>query len=293
MNRPPAQAPPLGRSHAAAPAHRRVLVTRRTRQTGQAATRVIAFLIATSAAVVSKPADAGGFYARAGVGLDHPAGAVFTDRDCSSASPAALYGCGLGPDGAPYHSRGGFGNVPALEAGLGFAASSIARLEAVLEYRPRLEFDGRANFLEPGRRQSIAADASSLSGMVMAYVDLAGPRLPNVGSLEFLVGAGAGVAHNRVGKTTMAFPRTTTVVPGGNRRGFAWTVTAGVAAALGARTTLELAWRYSDLGVLQTDRGAGRVTWRDGSREPLLLDLAVTRAKLNGHGLRLSLRYAL
>ena len=243
--------------------------------------------------MVAEPVDAGEFYLRAGIGLDHPAGAEFTDRDCSSASPAALYGCGRGPDGAPYRSRGGFGNVPALEAGLGFAASPSARLEVVVEYRPRFEFDGRANFLEPGHRQSVVADASSLSGMVMTFVDMAGPRLPNVGSLEFLVGAGAGVAHNRVGKTTMVFPRTTTVVPGGSRRGFAWTVTAGVAAALGARTTLELAWRYSDLSVLQTDRGGGRVTWRDGSREPLLLDLAVTRAKLNGHGLRLSLRYAL
>ena len=60
-----------------------------------------------------------------------------------------------------------------------------------------------------------------------------------------------------------------------------------------ARTTLELAWRYSDLGFLQTGQGQGCVIWRDGSREPLLLDLAVTRAKLKGHGLRLSLRFAL
>ena len=36
----------------------------------------------------------------------------------------------------------------------------------------------------------------------------------------------------------------------------------------------------------------GRVVWRDGSREPLPLDLAPTKARLKGHGVRLSLRYA-
>ena len=70
-------------------------------------------------------------------------------------------------------------------------------------------------------------------------------------------------------------------------------VTAGVATALSERTTLDLAWRYTDLGAIHTGRGEGRVVWRDGSREPLPLDLAATRAKLRSHGLRLSLRYAL
>ena len=45
-------------------------------------------------------------------------------------------------------------------------------------------------------------------------------------------------------------------------------------------------------GASRTGRGAGRVVWRDGSREPLPLDLAATRARLASHGLRLSLRYA-
>ena len=90
----------------------------------------------------------------------------------------------------------------------------------------------------------------------------------------------------------MTFPRTTTTVPGAGRTDVAWMVTAGLAAALRERTTLELAWRYTDLGEVRTGRGAGRVVWRDGSREPLPLDLAATRGRLKGHGLRLSLRFA-
>ena len=50
--------------------------------------------------------------------------------------------------------------------------------------------------------------------------------------------------------------------------------------------------RLEDAGFLETGRGEGRVIWRDGSREPLVLDLAPTRARLQGHGIRVSLRYA-
>ena len=46
----------------------------------------------------------------------------------------------------------------------------------------------------------------------------------------------------------------------------------GLAVAVGERAILDLAWRYTDLGKIRTDRGPGRVIWRDGSREPLPLD---------------------
>ena len=187
---------------------------------------------------------------------------------------------------------GGFGTAPVYELGLGYAAAPALRLEALAEYRPRLAFRGDANFLAPGRRQSVAADLSSVSAMLAVLVDLPELGLPRLGPLSPFVGAGAGAARTRIGETRMTFPKTTTEVPGARRTGFAWMLTAGVAAALGERTTLDLAWRYTDLGEVRTGRGAGRVVWRDGSREPLPLDLAATRARLRSHGIRLSLRYA-
>ena len=48
---------------------------------------------------------------------------------------------------------------------------------------------------------------------------------------------------------------------------------------------------HTDLGKVRTDRGPGRVVWRDGSREQRPLDHARTEARLKGHGVRLSLRY--
>ena len=250
-------------------------------------------LIAAGTTMLCGAAAAGDVYLRAGIGLDRPTETTFTDRDCSSASPAALYGCGQGSDGAPYRSRGRFGTPPVLEAGLGYVAGPAIRIEVLVEYRPRLAFDGHANFLEPEREQSVAADLSSLSAMLAGYVDLPGLGLPKLGPLAPFVGAGAGMVRTRIEEMHMTFPRTTTVVPGASRTGFGWMVAAGVSASLGERMTLDLAWRYTDLGAVRTGRGGGQVVWRDGSREPLPLDLAETRARLRSHGLRLSLRYGL
>ena len=85
---------------------------------------------------------------------------------------------------------------------------------------------------------------------------------------------------------------TTIIVPRASRTDVSWMLTAGFAVPLGEGTTLDLAWRCTDLGVVRTDRGGGRVVWRDGSRELRELDLAAIRARLVGHGLRVSLRYA-
>ena len=104
------------RTAAARTARQRLAVARTVRR------RLAAALIAAGMSAAPGAAIAGDFYLRGGIGLDRPADTVFTDRDCASAAPDALYGCGIGGDGAPYRSRGGFGTVPALEAGLGYSA---------------------------------------------------------------------------------------------------------------------------------------------------------------------------
>ena len=191
----------------------------------------------------AEPAGAD-WYLRAGIGLDRPGKTVFVDRVYSCASPAALYGCGTGGDGAPYRSVGDFGTMTPLELGLGYAVAPAARLEVLVEYRPRFAFKGRANFLSPESRQSVAADLSSFAGMVAAYIDLPGLGVPKIGPFGPFVGAGLGVVRTRIGQTRMTFPATTTIVPGASRTGLAWMVTAGVAGGAGrahdARPSLAL-----------------------------------------------------
>ena len=249
-------------------------------------------LIVAAAPMIPGTAVAEDFYLRAGIGLNRLAETQFTDKDCSSVSPAALYGCGRGGDGAPLRSAGGFGTAANVELGLGYAVSPAVRLEAVVEYRPHFAFDGRANFLDASRLQSVSADLSSWSGMLAAYVDLPELGLRKFGPFSPFIGVGIGAARVAIDETRMTFPKTTTLVPGASRTGLTWMLAVGLGMSFGGPLKLDLAWRYTDYHEIETGADSGQVVWRDGSREPLALNLAPTRAELRSHGLGLSLRYA-
>ena len=70
-----------------------------------------AALVGIAAIMVPGVGIADDVYLRAGIGFDRPAETRFMDKDCSSVSPAALYGCGTGGDGAPLRSLGEFGGL--------------------------------------------------------------------------------------------------------------------------------------------------------------------------------------
>ena len=238
----------------------------------------------------SGAAASGRNYLRAGVGLDWSEKARFRDKDCMS--PRNLYGCGTGPNGAPFSSHGDFGTMLGFEVGLGYVAAPFLRLEGAVQHRPSVRFEGRANFLEADRRQDVTADMSVDSVIFSAYLDLPGLGLPRLGSFSPFVGAGTGLSRIEIEETRQEYPKTTTIVPGGRRFNLAWMLTAGVASPVGKAVTLDLAWRYTDFGMVETGRGRGYVVWRDGSRDPLELDSAETRARLSSHGIWASLRYA-
>ncbi len=86
---------------------------------GRRCVRLAAFAVVAGLLLESGAAVAGDYYLRGGLGVDWPGNTAFTDVDCASTAPAALYGCGTGDDGAPYRSVGNFGTVPAIELGLG------------------------------------------------------------------------------------------------------------------------------------------------------------------------------
>ncbi len=56
--------------------------------------------IAVATTTTSGAGTAEDFHLRAGIGIDRFEDAAFTDDDCSSESPVAVYGCGRGGDGA-------------------------------------------------------------------------------------------------------------------------------------------------------------------------------------------------
>ena len=265
---------------------------------------VIAFMVSATAAATGTGDTAeqstqapSKFYLRAGVSLNRSSDARFLDRNCSLTppGPAALYGCGPGLDGAPLSSAGDFGTMTGIELGVGRVVSQFLRIEGTVQYRPNLSFDGHSNFTQDTRfTRRVSADASSVSALLAAYIDLAQFGLPRPGPLNPFIGGGVGLAQIDIDETRMGHPeaRTTTIVPGGRTTNFGWMLAAGVAMPLGETTTLDVEWRYMDSGTVETGRDQGRVVWRDGSREPFLLDLAETRANLRSHGLHVSVRYA-
>ena len=255
----------------------------------------------TSLMLLASPAEGAGngktaakssdFYLRAGIGLDWSRNTRFKDRDCTAPLPGHFYGCGPGVDGAPYSSPGDFGTMVGFELGTGFIVSPALRLEAIAEYRPRFSFEGHHNYNLRTPR-TVSADASSLSGMLGAYLDLPGLGVPRLGPFSPFVGGGIGFTRIDLDSTRLDFPITYVTIPGGRRTNASWMVTAGVATALDERLTLDLAWRYTDSGTVETESGTGTTFRRDGSRAPNRYGVGPTRANLSSHGLRLSIRYA-
>ena len=250
-------------------------------------------------------------YARGGVLLDWSQDTRFKDGDCASTTPAALYGCGTGNDGAPRSSHGNFGIIPGLEIGLGYAIVPSLRLEAALQYRPDFSFEGSANFTqpEPDARQDVTAELSSLSGMLAAYLDIGELLLFHYTPFGPFIGVGGGLSRIEIGETRMDFPKTSTIVPGDDHVNFSWMLTAGLSISISPRLMLDVAWRYTDHGSIETASGQGQIVCRHvGSDDckalekrrrdaelaplPLSLDLGGTKGHLRSHGLNVSLRYA-
>ena len=248
---------------------------------GRTATAAAAIV---AAVVGSASPGAAELYYRGGIVFDLSEETRFQDVDCTSQNPAALYGCGEGIDGAPLGAAGDFGSTPGIELALGKSLASVLRLEAAAQYRPGLSFRGRSNFVQTRGIQAVSTELSSLSGLVAGYLEWPGRTGP-------FLGAGAGLSRVAVGDTRLRFRKTDTIIPGARQLGSVWMVTAGVSAGLGPCFVLDLAWRYTESGPVETGRGKGRIVWRDGSHEPVELDLAETRAELATHGLRASIRW--
>ncbi|MCC7276355.1 MAG: porin family protein [Alphaproteobacteria bacterium] len=230
-------------------------------------------------------ADSAGWYGRLDVGWERATDARFRDWNCGGTDPAAipLYGCLA-------RAAGDFGRSVALAGGIGYRLSGLFRVDATLGWRPGFRFDGQADFPVAGD-QSVRGDVSALTGLVTGYVDLA-PLVPiDLGRFRPFVGAGVGISRNRLDRTTLSFPTIPQQVttPGGTTTSFAWTVAAGTGIILDDGLTLEIAYRYTDLGRVETERG---YAVRQRPSGTILLPIDGTRADLRSHGVSVGLRYA-
>ncbi len=245
------------------------------------------------AALVSQPAAAEGIrpYLRTTLGLDWSGNTTFRDADCNAVDPYALFGCGTGDDGRRIGARGDFGTSTLLGLGAGLELTPWFRVEANLDVRPGLAFSGNANFARAGADQPVHGSLTQADLMAFAYIDpLAAMGVQS--RWQPFLGLGAGVSRNAVGAMTYDFPALQqprySVMPGGTEYAFAWAATAGIGYRVSDAVTLELAYRYSDLGKVATDVGS---LYNVTSRSARYIPIAATEADLVTQSVTVSARF--
>ena len=232
-------------------------------------------------------------YIRGSVLFDRPKDTGFLDDDCSTADDR--YACETGIDGD-------FDTMTGLEVGLGYAMMPALRLEAALQYRPEFSFKGQADISLLGQtaERDFAAELNVWSAMLAAYLDI---PIPGFGLLRHtplspFIGVGGGVSRIDVGDadfggSQLESQASRLILPGDHQFSFSWMLSAGIAVSL-ANWTVDVAWRYTDLGGVESATGIAEDACRlVGCRlSGIDLPLASTLGELRSHGLTLSLRYA-
>lgn len=240
---------------------------------------------------VAGQVDASDWYARAALGYEQSNDADFSDRDCRSQQPAALFGCVRGDDGRPIGAYGDFGSYPRVEIAIGKRLLPWLRTDLSVGYRFDMDYQGNANFLGVGANEPVSADLESWTGMANTFVDLAALTNTDLGRFDPYLGAGIGVAHNRLGKMTYRFPENPyrhklSVTPDGERTNFAYRLTLGTGIRLTETLSLDLSASYTDLGQVGTDTGLMAM-----NHIPAGILVDETEAHLRTIGASIGLRY--
>lgn len=230
------------------------------------------------------------FYLRGAAGYDWSKSADFRDQDCASQNPPALFGCGAGNDGRPLGAYGDFGNFPLYELAAGTQPLKWLRSEVAVTYRPDMEYSGQANFTNTPGEQPVTGEAEAWTGMINLFLEMDELLHLKLGRFTPYLGAGAGVSHNRMGEMTYRFPGLTrhrlSITPSGSEDSFAYMATIGTGYRLSEHLLLDLSYRYSDLGRVETDSGR---MYMDSL--PAGIVIGGTSASLRTNGLLLGCRY--
>ncbi len=239
---------------------------------------------------VSAGSQAGQWYIRAGGGAEWSLHADFHDQDPYSTNPPALFGPGPGSDGRALGSYGDFGNFPVFEAAAGIQPLSWLRTDLSLAYRPEMDYAGQANFIKVPGEQPVSAEAKSWTTMINFFLEITNLVHLDLGALTPYVGGGLGLSYNHIGEITYRFPGLTkhkiSITPSGSRVDFAYMACVGTGIRLSKKFLLDMSYRYSDLGRVETDPGNMFMDYL-----PAGIDIAGTSAPLRTHGFLMQLRY--
>ena len=252
--------------------------------------RITLWLAILSLSGAAAPAQAAGWYLRGGAGFEWGLAADFSDEDSAATNPPAYFGTGPGSDGRRIGAYGDFGRFPGLEAAVGRQLLPWLRAEFSITYRPDMQYRAQANFRGVPGEQPVSARADSLSGTANLFLDVAGLPGVRLGRFQPYLGGGLGIAHNWLGEMTYEFPglavHKVTVTPSGEKTDVAFLLTIGTGIVLTERVTLDVAYRYTDLGRVTTDPGTAYL-----NNVPAGIEIARTWAPLRSQGLFAGIRY--
>jgi outer membrane protein OmpA-like peptidoglycan-associated protein len=142
------------------------------------------------------------------------------------------------------------GNSVIFGAGIGYRVNPWFRGDFTLDYMPSLN----VNRTTAGSSNSntVSANLNSLVGMANGYLDF-NSFLPNFfGSVEPYIDGGIGFANNNLGTVTNSTGGTAGTLSGSSQTNFAWGAGAGVNFPLTQQLSLDVAYKYLDLGSLKS-----------------------------------------
>lgn len=181
----------------------------------------ISFLAAVLIAASAQAEDAGKFYGRIDTGYS---ASVNMKRD-------------VGTDA---------GNSAIIGAGIGYHINDHIRTDLTLGYRGGYNASGA--ILVGATPVGMSADINSTVGLVNAYYDIG-----RFDRFTPYVGAGVGFSSNRVDTTNISIGGASVGNIGGDTHtSFAWQVSAGTGIELTQNLSLDVGYRFIDMGTAQT-----------------------------------------
>lgn len=176
-----------------------------------------------------------------------------------------------------------FDGAPFLAAGLGYRWNRWFRTDVTGEYRSRSDFTGLdiANAAGTLIPDNYTAQKSEWLAMFNGYIDLGTWH-----GITPFVGAGVGAARITIHDFTDVGPTVASVAFGGDHSewNFAWALHAGLGMEITDALTLELAYRYLDMG----DAESGDLVTYTGINA---IDNPMIFKDITAHDLKLGVRY--
>ncbi|HWY61588.1 MAG TPA: outer membrane beta-barrel protein, partial [Rhizomicrobium sp.] len=141
------------------------------------------------------------------------------------------------------------GNSVFFDAGVGYGLTPLFRTDFTLDYLTPTAVDGHTVNIAPSMG---SAHLDSVFGLVNGYLDLDGAFPRQFGPFQPYLSASIGVSRNHLGATsgTSSLIGPFTLGAADTTR-FAWSLGAGLGYPLNSFVTLDLAYRFMDLGEIR------------------------------------------